>query len=190
MMLTSINIAKATSNGFKQSLGICHIIITIECTLGCNITQSQNTSIIGNGIQFLGSLNHLVERHSRNIECLRQHIIIQIIVCTFLADIGRHTNGMQDKINLTTQHFHRTFEYIFQIFHTGCIGWNHFAIQHGSQGRDFAHTNGNRSVRQCNDGTIFNSLFCYFPSYGLFVQCTKNNTSFSFQQIVIHTLKY
>ena len=53
-----------------------------------------------------------------------------------------------------------------------------------------ADANGYRSVGQCDDCTVFNCLFCYFPCNGLFIQRTENDASLSFQQIIIHTYSF
>ena len=85
------------------------------------------------------------------------------------------------------QYFHRAFEYIFQIFYTCSICRNHLAVQFLRKSGHFAHTDGNRRIRQSDGCTFFYCFFCYFPGNGLLIQSTENNASFSFQQIVTHT---
>jgi len=186
-VLTSVDITKATGNRLQQCFCIRHIIVTVERTLRCHITQSYDRTVFGNSVHLLGSLYHLMERYCRNVQRLIQHIVIQVIVCTFLAYIRRHTDRMKDKIHLTAQHFHRAFEYILQIFHTGGIRCYDFAIQFFGQCRNFTHTYSDRCIGQGDRCTFFYCFFCYFPGNGLLIQSTKNNASFSFQQIVTHT---
>ena len=147
MVFTSVDVTEAAGNGFQQCLGICHIVVTVERTLRSHITQSQNWTVVGNGVEFLGSLYHLVERDSGDVQRLFQHIVIQIIICTFLTHIGRHTNGVQHEVNRATQYFHRAFEYIFQIFYTCSICGNHLAVQFLRKSGHFAHTDSNRCIR-------------------------------------------
>ena len=88
MLLSAIDITKATSNAFQQSLGICHVIIAEESALCGYITERNDRPIFVNGIEFLGALYHLMERNSRNIERRVQHFVVQIIVSTMLTNVG------------------------------------------------------------------------------------------------------
>ena len=181
MVFTSVDVTEAACDRLKQSFSVGHIIVAIEGTLGSHVTQSQDRTIVGNSTQFLGSLYHLVERHGRNIQCLAQHIVIQIVVRTFLTHVGRHSDGVKYKVNRSAQHFHGALEHVLQIFYAGSVGRDYLTMQLLGQGRYFAHADSYRSVRQRNGCTLFNSFFCNLPGNGLLVQSTENNAFFSFQ---------
>ena len=120
-MLTTVDVPETACDRFQQGFSIRHIIVAVESTLSSDITQSYDRTIFCNSVQFLGRLDHFMERYSRNIQCLVQHSIVKVIISTFLAHVRRHTDRVQYKVNLSAQYIHRCLEYIRQIFHTSGI---------------------------------------------------------------------
>ena len=87
MMLTAVDVTETAGDTLQQRLRIRHVIVTVEGTLGCNVRQCHDGAVIVDGIELLGTLNHLVERNGRDVERGVEHLVVQVIVCTVLADV-------------------------------------------------------------------------------------------------------
>ena len=66
IVFASIDVTETACDRLQQCFGISHIIITIERALCSYIAQCKNGTVVGNRIQFLGGLYHLVERDGGN----------------------------------------------------------------------------------------------------------------------------
>ena len=179
-LLTSIDVTERTCDRLQQRLGISHIVITEECAVTCHVCQSQHTRILIQRIQFLSHLQHLVERNGRDVERLVQETIVKIIISALLSHVGTHGTGVEHKVNLATQRLLSLREKHLQVFHTGSICCNHSCISLLCQFRDGTHAASNSCICKYDLCTLFHCAFCHLPGDGLIVECTKNNSLFTF----------
>jgi len=180
MFGSSIHVPETTRNGLQNGLGISHIVISGEGTLCCYIRKGHYGSPLINGIHFTCCAQDLMQREGRDIQCLVIISIIQGIVIQSLPYIGRHTNGMKNKIHLSAQHFHGFVHQVFQVFQAGCVGRDYLRTNFLRQLVDGPHPEGNGCIGQHNFGSFFMSSFGHLPCNGLIVQGTENDSLFPF----------
>ena len=107
MLLTAVDIPETAGDRLQQRLGIGHVVITVERTLCRDIRERHDRPPVVDGVLLAGHLDRLVERDRRNVERLGEVIVIQVVVCAPLADVGRHADRVEHEVELAPEMFHR-----------------------------------------------------------------------------------
>ena len=86
-----------------------------------------------------GHLDGLVERNGRDVERLREEIVIQIVIGASLADVGRHADRVEHEIEFAPEVLHRLVDQVLQIPDARGVGRNDDRIALLGQLRDGSH---------------------------------------------------
>ena len=81
-----------------------------------------------------------------------------------LPNIDRHTDRVEDKIQLSAQNLLTLAKKFVQIVHIRRIASNDFGIEFLAQYFDFAHPHRNGCIGEGNDCALFDAFFSDFPS--------------------------
>ena len=139
MLLTAVDIPETAGDRLQQRLGIGHVVITVERTLCRDIRERHDRPPVVDGVLLAGHLNGLVERNGRDVERLREEIVIQIVIGASLADVGRHADRVEHEIEFAPEVLHRLVDQVLQIPDARGVGRNDDRIALLGQLRDGSH---------------------------------------------------
>ena len=181
VLFASIDVAEGAGDALQHTLGIGHIVVTEEGALRSHVGECYHRTVLGNGVELLGHLKHLVEGDGGDVEGFLEITVIQIVVGAVLAHVGAHTDGVKHKVNLSAQHLHRLFKYLLQVLHTGGICRDDRGTNLLGQLVESAHAQCHRRVAEGNLCAFFGGLFSYFPCNGVFVERAEDDAALAFQ---------
>ena len=115
-----------------------------------------------------------MERYSRDIEGRLEHLVVEVIVSTTLTDVGAHTDGVEDEVNLA-EALHSFLEDDFEFFFLRSVSGDDLSIELLAQLIQLPHTNSYSRVGKDDFCAFFYSTFCDAPSDGLFVESTEDD---------------
>ena len=180
-------VAKTAGHTFQQCLGICHFIVIRENPLSCNIAEGNNASPLIQGIHVPGGTQNTVQRHGRNIKGFLVEPIIKFGIALSFSEVEAHADVVKNKVDSTAKMLHALREEIFKIVHVGHICSDNGCIDLLRQFIDLTHSQCNGSVGQYDFCTLRMAGKRCFPGNGLLIQCAKNDSFFSFEQLIGHS---
>ena len=139
MLLAAVDVTEATGYGLQQRLGVGHVVVTVERALRGDVRKGDDRTPVVDGVLLAGHLDGLVERNGRDVERLREEIVIQIVIGASLADVGRHADRVEHEIEFAPEVLHRLVDQVLQIPDARGVGRNDDRIALLGQLRDGSH---------------------------------------------------
>ena len=91
MLLSTIYITEGTGDGLEECLSVCHIVIAEEGAVACHVGECHDRAVFCYGVEFLCHLYHLVEGDGRDVECLVEEAVVEVVVGALLTHVDRHS---------------------------------------------------------------------------------------------------
>ena len=122
-----------------------------------------------------------MERDGRDVERLREEVVVQIVVGAALADVGRHADRVEHEVELAAEVFHGLVDQVLQIGDARGIGRNDDRVALLGQPVDGSHADGYGGIRENDLGTLLHGTFGHFPGDRLLVERSEDQSFLSFQ---------
>ena len=114
-----------------------------------------------------------MERKGGDVDSLLEEVVVDIGICTSLADVGRHCHGVQDEVKPASEMLHGAVDECLQVRHGGGVRGDDDGSALLRKAVDLAQTDGYGSVGEDDFRAFSNGKLRDFPSYGLVIQSSE-----------------
>ena len=181
MLLSSIDVTKATGNTFEHTFGISHVVIAEERALRSDVCKGNNRSPLAYCVQLFGYLKHFVKRNGRNVKGLLQIVVVEVVVGAVLTNVGAHCNGVEYKIYFSTQFLLCFCKHILQVGNVCGVSGDDWSVKLLAKFVKATHTQSCGGIAECYSCSFFYCLYGNFPSDRLIVESSKDDATLAFQ---------